>query len=150
MSLLWAENFQSYGLDETYLLNGVYAQVSPGALLAATPDPSDSGNVLRMTDAVDTSQYRGTVLRFVLPDGSETTAGSGFRMWMEDLPVGSAVFLGWQVTDINNDTQVSFRVAPTGAIQAYRGNSGTGTLLGQTSGPVLVANAFNSILFKVI
>jgi len=53
------------------------------------------------------------------------------------------------VTDTNNDEQVSFRITPTGAIQAFRGNSGTGVLLGTTSGPVIVANAFNHIEYKV-
>jgi len=150
MSLLFADNFGVYGTDVALLLNGLYAQADTGVTLVADPDPSSSANVVSIENASDsTIPYYGNVLRKVFPAGGEDTVGVAFRIWMSTLPATSTNYVYFPFTDINNVAQVTLKVLTTGDISAYRGTAESGVLLGTTSVPAIVANAYVHIEAKV-
>lgn len=156
MAIIWADNFDNYGLDETKLLDGIYAQVAGGTSLETDPDPSATGRCMRINQGSDSVGFiRAGEFRksYGL---SLTTAGFSFRMWMPNLPASIQELFGWAITDINNEGQVVFRVLSEGSIQVGLGDMSTGTkpnyptILGTTSGPVLTAGAWNHIEIKAV
>lgn len=139
MSLLWMDNFDSYGTDETKLLDGLYAQTGD-AVLSTDPDGVSTGKVMYF-------QTSSSTLRRVLPSAI-ATVGTGGRFWFDGLPTsGIAEILAF--SDENNVTHITLGVLTTGVITAYRGSSG-GTSLGSTSVPVLASGAWNHIEAKVL
>lgn len=158
MAIDHMDNFSQYGTGSgtgstaiLTMLNGLYAEV--GALgnsdvaLTTDPDGVSSGAVF----AVGTrSGSDGGFLRRVL-NATQTTVGMGFRLFLSSLPTGNTTNAPQvQFRDSTNTAQLSISVTTTGAIQAYRGTITGGTLLGATSGPVIVANAWNHIECKVL
>jgi hypothetical protein len=139
MALIWADDFKSFGDDEGAMSDGVYGEVD-SITLVADPDPLASGNVVRHLNL-------GNGMRFVYPS-SVTTAGYAGRFWFETLPT-SVLPAIIQFRNASNAAQVTIEVTTTGAIQARRGFSSTGTILG-TSNPVITANAWNHIEVKVL
>lgn len=150
MTLLWADNFNVYGTDETLLLNGIYAEAGGFVTLVVDPDPTSTAYVIKMTSSADASlPYRGTVLRKVFPSGGEDTVGTAFRIWMDNLPPTDTNYVNFIFTDIANVEQVTVRILTTGDISAYRGTPETGILLGTTSVPCVIANAYTHLEMKV-
>lgn len=144
MSLLWAD-FPSgqtglYRTTTANMLNGLYAEVS--ATLIEDPDLGTTGNV---------TLYSGTstsILRKVLP-ASLSTIGFGFRIWMPSLPTSSPVGVPRliQYRNTSNQDLLTITVETDGRISAYRGGT-LGTLLGTSTSPALVANAWQSVEIK--
>lgn len=138
MSLLWADDFKSFGDDEGAMSDGIYGQVT-SMTLTADPDPLASGNVVRHSTS-------NNGMRYVLPS-SVATAGYAGRFWFTTLPSSDLPSI-IQFRNSSNVAQVTIEVTTTGAIQARRGYS-DGTILG-TSNPAITANAWSHIEAKVL
>lgn len=144
MAIQFCDDFGSYG-STSRLVNGVYASVGFGVDLVADPDPNATGTVLRQNSG--SGYIEG--LRKVLTT-PRTTIGVSLRLWMATLPntnAESAVPVS--LCDGSNNIYVTLWVTTTGALHVLQ-NSGVsgGTILAQTTGPVLVANAWNHIEMK--
>lgn len=132
-----------YGSSISNILNGLWAEIidsdsgSSNTTLTNDPDPNigSSGRVLRTL-----ATFNGTqAVRFVLPTAS-TTGGFGCRLWMGSLPSTntSTPFISFR-NNANANLQI-LRILSTGAI-SFAGQT--------TSGPVVVANAYNHIEVKL-
>jgi len=145
--LQWADTFNRYGTDATLLLNGIYSAYS--GVLAPDPDPSATGNVYEL---VSNSSQDG--LRFAYPNGAAATMGFQCLLWLSQLPIafgstGGFGGLGWCINDVNNAIQFYVEIGTTGALIVYRGPSPhAGTVIGQTTIPVISANSWNHIEYK--
>lgn len=155
MSLLWADDFKSYGTSTANLLDGVYAEVNSSGTgsidLVTDPDSGSSGNVLFIrTNSAQASTYPtyGTFVRFVFP-AAKTTVGGFLRLYLPGLPSVSTDSQNIIFSDGGNTPQLTFRIATTGAIEVYRGAERSGTLLG-TSTVCLTANAWHHIEWKIL
>lgn len=157
MAIVWAD-FPSgqqgiYGTDRTIMLNGVWAGFSEDTgtfRLVDDPDPNigADGKVLRVV-ASSSGGSPDRIARIVNPAGAQATTGMGFRLWMESLPLGDLNQGNpqWYFrTDANSDVVVG-RVLANGGVGVY---SNAGTLLGQTTVPVITANAYSHIETKVV
>jgi len=160
MSIIFAD-FPSgqlgiYGTDINALLNGVWAEIinTGGATgvpaLVADPDPAigASGNVLRtgsIGDTTATPRFKGVRFAYPIP---RATQGFAARIWLPSLPVGnsSTPFIAFR--NGANNTLFALKILSTGAIEARSTETTGGTLYGTTSGPVIVANAYNHIEIK--
>lgn len=145
MALQWAD-FPSgqkglYGVDEDYMLNGVYAQASQVAL-EVDPDPTQTGTVIKVQGGTGYG-----ALRYVL-SSAQGTVGVAQRVWKAALPSVST----------QHGTYASFRNASNEIIVRIV-DSTTGQLrildkddveLGVTATPVLVTNAWNHVEVKIV
>ena len=154
MALLWADipsgDTGIYGTTTSYMLSGVWAELGGGTVsLDEDPDPTITGNVLTFGDGI-TAGYA----RFVNPGGAQNTAGIATRLWMNSLPNTDAR-RPWihQFRDVSNNLRLGIRVSTTGTIQVYRDVAfltDIGTLIGETTGPVLTAQAWRHVETKVL
>lgn len=138
--LLFADDFGGYGTNTALMLNGLYADISSGAL-TEDPDPNITGIVY----AADVNPINATRLRRVLPN-AVTTAGFAFRLWISALPQGNANSIAFGFSNNANALQIAWRVSSTGRI--IFSNSG-GDIAASVS-PALVANAWNHVEVKCV
>lgn len=161
MAIIWAD-FPSgqhglYGTDVAKMLDGVWAQMAPTVgttdfVLTDDPDPAvgSAGRVLRFPKpSGGASSSTWDIARFIYPSAAATT-GVAFRLYIDGLPGQDKKGFRWEFRDSANTTHVSLYVKTTGAIAAYRGTPDSGTLLGETTGPVLTSGAYNHIETKVL
>ena len=155
MSLLWADDFSTYGVGgQAYMLNGVYAEMLGSGLntitLAADPDPNSAGNpVVRTYNNYTGGGYGADPHVRKVFASAKTTIGGSIRMWMTQLPAFSNMAPFITFCDSGNLTQVTLIVTTTGAIAAYRGYGVGGTLLG-TSTSALTADAWHHLEWKIV
>lgn len=154
MSIIFAD-FPSgqlgiYGTNTANMLNGIWAQIGIGwgtsATLVDDPDPNTTGNVLRtLTQASGSSGY--AAVRYALPS-TAATLGIATRIWLPQLPADnfSCPLIGFR--DGSNNVLCAIRILSTGAIEARSSDQNAGTQYGVTSGPVVVANAWNHVEVK--
>lgn len=141
----WMDNFGSYGANGAYMLNGLYA-VNVGSLVA-DPDPSATGTVFWVNgESVNPKE----TLRKVL-NSTQATVGVAFRIWLATLPSDVAMNPMLKFNSDTNGNLLSLSVTPTGALKlSLNGsNSAEGTLIEATTGPVLIANAWQHVEAKV-
>lgn len=149
MTLMWADipsgDVGLYGTTTAYMLDGVWAELTTNVTLIEDPDPNITGNVLH---------FGSGRARYVFPAGAVATAGTGTRVWLDNIPTSDAARPGiHQYRDGSNNVRLVILVSPTGAIQVYRdcdATSGVGTLVGATAGPVMVAQSWRHIESKVL
>lgn len=141
----WMEDFTGYGTDNLKLLNGLWAEATR-VTLVTDPDPSGSGKTVALLDTNTT-----TYLRRVL-SSPQTTVGVAFRCWLQSLPsdvTQGPLAVGFN--DVSNEKHISIGCDPSGYIKAYRVDTGgVVTLLGTSSSPVVVANAWRHYEIKVV
>lgn len=148
MAAIWADlpsaDVGLYNYNTSDMLDGLWAEVNTCALVD-DPDPNvgSAGRCLRVgQQAVD-----GGNARFVLP-GSRTVVGMTCRIWMSNVPVSTerapAPFV---FCDGSNNVIINVTVSPTGSLQVRR-DGRDGTLIAETSGPVLTANAWTHLSCK--
>jgi hypothetical protein len=152
MADIWAD-FPSgsrgiYGDDETAMLDGIWAQ-NDSCVLAADPDSTigDAGRVL--SSGSDSS---GRFIRMVLP-AAKTTLGIARRLYMGSLPTqtsGLGTVTPRIVTFLTagNSAIATVWVTTSGGIVVSSGEGTSGTVLGQTDGPVVSAGAWWHIEVK--
>ena len=134
MAIEWMENFQNYGTGVTgneNMLDGMWADLVNSSTattygeMVADPDGVSSGNVYRIG-----TTGSSTPLRRVLPSGSNSTVGMGFRVWLSNLTNDDAERFQWQFRDSANGVQITCSIDTTGVIHVHRGTYNSGTLLG--------------------
>lgn len=149
MAMDFLDNFSLYGTNTALLTNGPYAEVQAAALVV-DPDPNAINSTvirLRPTGLLATQQG---LLRRVF-GAAAATAGAGFRVWMDALPVNTdrrPVLFSFR--DNVNGALVTGYVNPSGQIVVVRGEASGGVQLGITPAPVLVANAWQHVEVKVL
>lgn len=132
-----------YGTNLAYMDDGIYGQIDH-VVLGDDPDPSITGNVPK----VGATANGDGMIRFILPS-SQYTVGMGCRIYLSNIPTGAGdVPYIHQYRDPGNSVLVTVAVNPTGGLTVYRGEN-FGTVLGSTSGPVLVANSWQHVESKV-
>lgn len=141
MSILFADDFMGYGMDSSLLLNGLWGSVV-NAPIVADPDPNAPAGSL----ALRFSSF-GNSARHVFLVGAVDTAGVAMRLWMPGLPIFTANCI--RMLDGSNACQCCMTITPTGGIQIRKGGMPGATLLAETAVPVLTANAFHHIEFRV-
>lgn len=160
MSLLWADDFKTFGTGSVasgaggaYMLNGLYAEMDngptgPGSGIGITDDPDPIADPSSVAVFMSSGNY-DKVCRKVLDAGAKTTVGASIRVWMPRLPNAAAETIelfSWR--DINNAAHLSLYVLTTGALAIARGGYG-GTVLGTSTAAVLTANAWHHVEAKV-
>lgn len=154
MSLEWMDNFSVYGVGAGpsaavgRMLDGPYAEVgtrgASSTALVEDPDPLVTTTVVYL--GVDNG-FQG--LRRVL-SSTQTTVGIAQRFWLTRIPTSTFVRpIVYQSRDVNNVPLTTVQVTPTGALEVRRGDH-TGTVIGTTTGPVLVTNAWQHIECKIL
>ena len=135
------DGFDHYGTIAN-LLAGVYAEyLTSGATLSlATTNPRTGAYALRATGL---STSPGLFWRRVL-GGARTGVGQALGYCIAALPTANDALAPIVFRTGTNLAQVLVIVQSTGAI-AVRQSSATGTLLGQTAGPVIFAGAYQYI-----
>ena len=140
MSVLFADDFSGYGYNSALLLNGLWGRVQGD--IVDDPDPSATGRVVSLGNYNDWMRRPFAV-------GSISTIGVAFRLWLTTLPGFGIPVMA--MLDGGNTLLCGVTVTPTGVIQVFRGINGHGgTLLGQTTAPVLTANAYHHIETKFV
>lgn len=145
MALQWAD-FPSgqkglYGVDEDFMLNGVYAQASQVAI-DVDPDPGQSGNVIKVQGGTGYG-----ALRYVL-SSAQGTVGVAQRVWKAALPSVSTQH-GTYASFLNASNQIIVRVvdSTTGQLRLLDKDDNE---LGVTATPVIVTNAWNHVEIKIV
>jgi hypothetical protein len=140
MSLIFFDNFSIYGGDTGKLADGIYAAVAIDGIVT-DPDITATGQVIKM-GIFEAAPY---VLRYVLPGGNSDKVGIALRLWLASVPANFAEIpeiMHWN-NSLNN-TIASLSVNTVGGLTFSLGGK-EGTVLGESSGPVLTANAWNHI-----
>lgn len=143
MAIQWMDNFAAYGVGgSAYMLNGPYANVAGvGTALVADPDPTAPGSVV-FRNGIGVIEY----LRKVLSSG-QTTVGVAMRRWLTSLPGNNnQIDVPMVFNNGANALLTKLQINSTGSISAI---NAAGTVLGTTTGPVIVANAWQHIEAKV-
>lgn len=138
MALIFMDGFDHYGTDESNLTAGPWAEAN-SVFSISSDNPRTGLNSIRF----DYGNNQARVLRRVL--GIERSrVGLGMGFFPNELPTfNREVVLFIFRNDENNDL-VTIYVNSTGVIECARGSS-NGTILGTTSQPAIVANAYNHI-----
>jgi len=144
--LIWADlpsgSQGIYGGQKARMLDGIWAEVTDNASLGEDPDPNITGSVLH---------FGAAHARFVLP-ATTTTVGIATRIWLDNIPNSNGARPAFhQFRDVSNNVVLLVFVSPTGSIQVYRdadGVTGAATLIGQTAGPVMVAQSWRHVETK--
>lgn len=140
MSIQWADipsgDTGIYGTTTAYMTNGIWAERT-NVTLVDDPDPNITGNVLSIGNGR---------ARFVL-SATQTVVGLASRIWLPGLPSAElpAIF---QWRDVNNTVVLAVLVTTTGALRVVRdvnNANGAYTIVGETTGPVVTANAWRHI-----
>lgn len=140
MALLWCDGFDHYGTSTAKLLDGAWAEANAGVSLT-TANPRTGTYNLRQWGATTGST---TNLRRVL-GGAKTTVGIGGAFYYSALPTGNNSQRLFDFCDATNTKQIVVVCQSTGTIEVWRGLAGSGTSLGVTATPVVVANAYQHI-----
>lgn len=137
--LLHADNFNYYGVDETLLLDGVYAS-SFGISIEDDPDGLTTEKCLLFA-------FTGgeTGIRWVLP-AANAVVGVARRVWLAAIPSSDdarPAIIQWR--DGGNNRIASVCVTPTGALEFRSDN----TVVATTTGPVLTAGGWYHVEAKL-
>lgn len=139
--LIFCDGFDHYGLDETNMTDGAYAQVDSAALqwaLSTTIPRTGTHNLRRGVSGL------GQVRR-VFPGGLETSVGQAAAVRFSNLPTSNNVYVLYDFRDTANAIQISLIVQSTGILSVKRGNMTSGVEIGVTLTPAVVAEAYQHI-----
>lgn len=141
MTLLFCDGFDHYGLDETNMTDGAYAQVDSSStkFQLTTANPRTGTHSLQR---IKTSTSP-TVARRVL-GGAKTTVGQAVAAYFNFLPDNNDDYALYDFRDAANAVQISILVQSTGTIEVKRGTV-DGVSLAVTATPAVVAEAYQHI-----
>lgn len=140
--LLWCDGFDHYGLDETNMTDGAYAQVDVNFGLEwtlSTANPRTGTHHLRRDDSATGPRFVRRVL-----GGAKSTVGQAAAVYFDQLPMANDRYVLYDFRDTANTIQVSVVIQSTGIIEVKRGDR-SGTSLGATATPAVVAEAYQHI-----
>lgn len=149
MSLLWAD-FPSgqpglYGTSKSYMLDGRYASLSSNTSIEDDPEASITGNVLRLGGTGN--QAIAPDVRLVLP-AEVSEVGFSARFYLAALPTATdrlPQIFQWR--NLDNETLLYVRINTTGSLSVV---NSAGTVLATSTGPVVVASAWQQIECKAL
>lgn len=141
--LQWADTFNRYGVTAALLLNGAWIENIGNGTLVADPDPTSTAKAFFCGSNWPFVQTQG--LRYAL-SSNQATVGMAGKLWMNIVPASDISTPCMEFRDVSNNTILRLRPNTVGGIAAY---NSAGTKIGETSVPVLVANAWNHIEAKV-
>lgn len=140
MTILIAENFETFGADTDLMLDGIWAEVGAGTELNI-PTFDTEGRYWINFPGLPLSGIR----RVIGP--GIAGVGAFLRPYLETLPgAANRVYLA-QVRDTSNDPILTLRVQPDGNILAY---NFAGTLVAQTTTPVIRAGTLHDVKFQAV
>ncbi len=142
MALLFCDGFDHYGLDETNMTDGAYAEVEVSGIAKftlSTVNPRTGTHALNKGTSTT-----WTAARRVL-GGAKTTVGQAVAAYFDILPTGNRTYVLYDFRDTANTVQISVAIQSTGIIEIYRGTVTAGTSLGATAVPAVVAEAYQHI-----
>lgn len=140
MAILHADNFNYYGGLESYMTNGIYAEILGPSSLVADPDGISTTKVFKW------NWNNSYMYRWVLPT-AHATAGIAQRIWLNNVPVdanSAPNIMQW--ADGTNTLIAALRVTPTGAFEFYN----NGVLIASSTGPVVSANGWYHVEAKLV
>lgn len=143
MSIMFADDFRGYGNDSSLLANGLWGVIG-GDYMTDDPDPNAQAGskTLRFQSFGNSARRPFTV-------GAVAVAGCALRLWMPALPSFTTACI--RFLDGGNNLQANLAITPTGVIELYYGSVGHGgVLLASSIVPVLTANSFHHVEFKVL
>lgn len=148
--LQWIDDFTMYGTDAgnaARMLNGPYAETTRSDL-QADPDPTAGGKMVLRKFGGGLGGDQRRVL-----SAAQTTIGLAGRFWLPNLPTATGVgecptFASFR--DQNNVSHVRFSLNSAGNLVAYRSDNGGDVQIGITANPVVIANAWRHMEFKVV
>lgn len=153
MTLLWADGFDHYGLDESNMLDGVYASVD-GSL--STAQVATGTHAFAVDNPGGLSSFDG--LRKVLPAARDKLGAMG-RFYFPQLPTANyqAGIFHFLPSDSTARSQLTVSVGINGELhfirngQMYTNNAFTdgGGVVVATTDPIIVASAYNHIEVQV-
>lgn len=144
MSINFMDNFNIYGTDASRkgrMLNGVYAA---GAWfdLVVDPDPTAGGGQVLVSTNQDYS-----ALRKVIPV-ARTVVGVALRFYLNALPSANKLANVVRFSDVLDNTHIQIVVDTSGYVRAYRADIAGWVLIGTSTSPAVVANAWQHIEAK--
>jgi hypothetical protein len=141
MSQIWMDGFDHYGGDEALMLDGAWAEVlGTGATLAAPSFGARTGTFcLRSRQNTSNDNFFRRVL------GADfDTLFVGFGLYLSKIPNGADDFYPIQFRTNTNTKIATMTIRSDGGL-AFRSDGNSGTILGQTTGPVLVAGSWQFV-----
>jgi hypothetical protein len=146
MALLWCDGFEHYGLDETKMLDGVYAQVDSNGCLLSTTLASTGTTSMYFNGHDGVTEING--LRKVLPTAIDKIGLAG-RFYFPDLPENNNSACIFNLNTASPSRwQLSVVVDANGCFRFYTGGTtfpySDGTLVAQTN-PLINAASWNHI-----
>jgi len=149
MAQLWMDGFDHYGSDATDMLDGAWAEVkTTGAdpvLLQAPAEGARTGDLsLRFQPGTPTNIVARRVLGAEI---AEIFVSIGYLT--DSLPTIPSMHIPMQFRDVNNVIIASVTVRPDGAIE-FRALGEAGTILGVTTGPVIVASTWHHLEMRIV
>lgn len=142
MTAIYYDNFDAYGANINFMLDGVAAGIN-GCSLVADPDPLASGNVLSVVSSLTSNS-----LTVVMPV-ARAGVGIATRVWMPALPVDANEGAGCEWRDAGNNTILAWRTNTIGGIDVRSSLSG-GVIYASTPGPVVTAHAWYHVEAKAV
>lgn len=140
MAIIHADNFSVYGTTTSLLTDGVYAEAATINTLQSDPDGVSSGKVLRL----DANGF----VRYALP-ATVTTIGVSARLYVAVLPTTTDDAPCIRLRDGSNVNLCYLSITSTGGIIISTGIGSTqGTIIAQTTGPVVSAGSWFHIEWK--
>lgn len=138
MTAQFVDDFKGYGTTVALLADGLFSAAQFTFL--EDPDPNATGPVPWFVNF-------GDALRRPL-SGVRATVGISGRYWFSSLLNTSTALI--RIEDTSTAVQISVRMTSVGGLQIWHGLPLTGTLLGETPGPVVTANSWNHISLKAL
>lgn len=151
MSLLFCDNFGSYGVNEALLLDRTYA--AQAVTFVPDPDPAGTGEIVPLFQGVFNNLVK------VFDQGPQAVIGTAFRIYFAALPTGFAHVL--QYNDDNTTSAdklaISVVIDSNGYIKVYRprletgvGGNPTNLPIAETLVPVIFASSWQHIEVKIV
>lgn len=137
MSQIWMDGFDHYGVTSR-MLEGPWAQID-GAVIS-TVQARTGDHSFRFDDGSEARRVLGSEIADVIVS---------FGLFFQELPPNPQAAAPMQFRSGANADIVSLVVRPDGVIEA-RDGSETGTILGQTAGPVIVAGTWHHVECEVL
>jgi hypothetical protein len=138
MALLWCDGFDHYGGDVNNILDGAWAEVGSGYSLSSSVSRTGSYSLKRNDSLLESTARR-------VLGGAKTTAGVGFAVYLNELPVVNDSSVLLEFRDASNKVNISLICQSTGVLDVFRGDCVSGTLLVSTSTPAIVVESFQHI-----
>ncbi|AGH31360.1 hypothetical protein TVVG_00011 [Tetraselmis viridis virus SI1] len=140
MTLLWQDGFDQYGLDESVMLQGPYAQVS-GNFALSDVNPR-TGSICMRFSSSGTSILRRTL------GVARQTIGAGLAWRPEAIPSSNDDVWLVSFLDNSNVAILTLEVSTTGQIRA-KGGTVTASVLGASAQNVIQAGTYQHIEARV-